>query len=177
MQDTGRKMPRAFWVLLAAMSAAWLAMNFVTVPKIEALADGQRLLDMRFTGYSFEDARSFVAAIGDEGVDLYLGAQFWLDMVFPALLGAVLIICYLCLFPGWIGLIMSGGAFIYIAVDYLENFAIATILHAGANAMTHDMASTADQWTKTKWGLALIGLVALVVGIGMRLRLRLLSAK
>lgn len=170
-------MPRVFWVLLAAMLAAWLAMNLVTVPKIEALADGQRLLDMRFTGYSFEDARSFVAAIGDEGADLYLGTQFWLDMVFPALLGAVLIICYLRLFPGWIGLIMSAGAFIYIGIDYLENFAIAAILHAGANAMTLDMAAMADQWTTTKWGLALIGLAALVLGIAMRLRLGFSSVK
>lgn len=159
------------------MLAAWLAMNLVTAPQIEALADGQRILDMRFTGYSFEDARSFVAAIGDEGAALYLGPQFWLDMLFPALLGAVLIICYLRLFSGLIGLIMSGGAFIYIVIDYLENFAIARILHAGANAMTHDMASTADQWTTTKWGLALIGLVALIFGIGKRLRLRLWSAK
>lgn len=177
MEGNDRKMPRVFWALLAATLAAWLAMNLVTARRIEAFADGQRLLDMRFNGYSFEEVRSFVAAIGDEGAALYLGAQFWLDMVFPALLGAVLIICYLRLFPSWLGLIMSGGAFIYIVIDYLENFAIATMLHAGANGITQDMAATADQWTTTKWGLAFVGLAALIFGLAMQLRQRLWSAK
>ena len=45
-------MPRIFWVFLAATLAAWLSMNLWTVPRIEEMSGGLRLLDMRFTGYS-----------------------------------------------------------------------------------------------------------------------------
>ena len=92
-------MPRIFWYLFAAMLASWLAMNLWTVPRIEALSGGLRLLDMRFTGYSFDEAKGFVAAIGDQGAAQYLGLQFWLDMIFPPLLGAVLFLLYRWLFP------------------------------------------------------------------------------
>ena len=136
-------MQRTFWILLGATLVSWLIMNLGTVPRIEELSDGLRLLDMRFTGYSFEEARDFVAAIGDEGAALYLGAQFWLDMVFPPLLGAVLLICYLYLFPRWIGWAMGAGALAYVIVDYLENFAIAAMLRIGAEGMTQEMAAIA----------------------------------
>jgi hypothetical protein len=83
-------MPRIFWFIFVAMLASWLAMNLWSVPQIEELSGGLRLLDMRFLGYSFDEAKGFLAAIGDEGTAKYLGAQFWLDMIFPPLLGAVL---------------------------------------------------------------------------------------
>lgn len=160
-------MPRVFWPIFMAMLAAWLAMNLWTVPQIEALTEGLRLLDMRFTGYSFGEAQAFLAAIGDKGAELYLGAQFWLDMVFPPLLGAVLFLTYRWLFPGWPGLVIGIVSLTYVAVDYLENFAIAAMLRVGAEGMTAEMAATANQWTITKWSLALIGLVILVIGILM----------
>ena len=86
--------PRMFWVFVAAMLVPWLVMNLWTAPRIEELAGGSRLLEMRLTGYSFDDARGFLAAIGDEGARLYLDVQLWLDMAFPPLLGAVLFLGY-----------------------------------------------------------------------------------
>lgn len=59
--------PRIFWIFIAAMLAPWLVMNLWTAPRIEELAGGARILEMRLTGYSFEEARDFVAAIGGEG--------------------------------------------------------------------------------------------------------------
>ncbi|MDU8928728.1 hypothetical protein RXV86_15155 [Alisedimentitalea sp. MJ-SS2] len=142
-----------------------MAMNLWTVPKIEALSGGLRLLDMRFAGYSFAQAQDFLAAIGDQGAALYLGAQFWLDMVFPPLLGAVLFFTYRWLFPGWPGLIIGAISLSYVAVDLLENLAIAAMLRVGAENITVEMAATANQWTIAKWSLALVGLVTLVVGL------------
>jgi hypothetical protein len=75
--------PRAFWFILAALVASWLGMNLWSAPRIEEMAGGLRLLDMRFTGYAYEDARAFIAAIGDPGRALYLGPQLWMDMVYP----------------------------------------------------------------------------------------------
>lgn len=165
-------MPRMFWAILAATLAAWLSMNLWTVPRIEETAGGLRLLDMRFTGYTYEDAQEFVAAIGDEGTALYLGAQYWLDMVFPPFLGSVIFLFFRWLFPGFPGLIIGIVSLTYVAADILENLAVAAILHAGMDGLTPEMAATANQWTTIKWGLALVGLAMLVIGVALRLRRR-----
>jgi hypothetical protein len=163
-------MPRVFWVILAAMMAAWAGMNLWSAPKIEELSGGLRLLDMRVTGYSFDEVKVFLTAIGDEGVELYLGPQLWLDMIFPPLLGAVLYFSFRWLFPGSIGLIIGVASLSSIIVDYLENAALAAMLRAGADGLTPQMVATANLWTRTKWSLAFVGLVALTIGIVLRLR-------
>ena len=166
-------MPRIFWPILLATLAAWLAMNLWSLPKIEELAGGLRLLDMRFTGYSFEDVQDFLAAIDDEGTALYLGPQFWLDMIFPPLLGAALFMIYRWLFPGLPGLIIGAVSLTYVATDFLENLAITALLRTGPTSITPEMAATAHMWTRAKWGLAVVGLVLLIIGIGLCLRGRL----
>lgn len=169
-------MPRIFWPVFAATLAAWLSMNLWTVPRIEGTAGGLRLLDMRFTGYSYADVQDFVAAIGDEGTALYLGAQYWLDMLFPPLLGAVIFLFFRWLFPGLPGLIIGTISLSYVAVDILENLAVAAILRAGAGGLTPQMAAMANQWTTLKWGFALLGLVMMLIGIALRLHRRLSAA-
>jgi len=163
-------MPRIFWVILAATLAAWLAMNLWTAPRIEETAGGLRLLDMRFTGYSYEEVQEFVSALGDEGAALYLGAQYWLDMVFPPLLGAIIFLFFRWLFPGVPGLVIGIVSLTYVVADILENLAVAAILRAGVDGLTPQMAATANQLTTAKWGLALIGLAMLVIRIALRLR-------
>ncbi|PFG65087.1 hypothetical protein AXZ77_3736 [Thioclava sp. ES.031] len=162
-------MPRIFWFLLSAMLAAWLGMNIWTAPRIEALSGGLRLPEMRLTGYSFEDARAFLAAIGDEGRAFYLGVQLRLDTLFPPLLAAVLFLCFRGLYPGLSGLIIGTASLSSVIVDYLENAALAAMLRAGPEALTPEMVATANQWTTAKWGLALVGLATLIVGIGLRI--------
>lgn len=162
-------MPRLLWLILPALVAAWMGMNLWTAPRIEELSGGLRLLDMRITGYSFDEAKTFIAALGDEGRALYLGPQLKLDMIFPPLLGAVLFLIYRWLFPGLPGLIIGTLSLTSIFVDYLENAAIAAMLHAGPSAMTPEMAVNANQWTTTKWTLAFVGVATLAVGIVLRL--------
>ena len=96
-------MPRIFWAILAAALAAWLGMNLWTVPRIEESADGLRLLDMRFTGYTYSEMHDFIAAMDVEGTALYLGTQYWLDMIFPPLLGGVIYFFFRWLFPSVAG--------------------------------------------------------------------------
>lgn len=162
-------MPRIFWAFLAALVASWLSMNLWTAPKIEELAGGLRLLEMRFTGYSFNEARDFIKAIGDEGAALYLEAQLPLDMIFPPLLAAVLFLFYRWLFRGLTSLVIGAAALTTVVVDYSENAAVAAMLRAGADGLTPELVSTAHMWTTVKWSLSLIGLVALAVGIALRL--------
>ncbi len=166
-------MPHIFWVFVAAMVVIWGLMNFGTAPRIEELSGGLRLLDMRFTGYSFDDARTYIAALGDEGTELYLNKQLRLDMVFPPLLGAVLFLTFRWLFPGWVGWTIGALSLTSIPVDYLENAALAAMLRAGADGITPQMAEPAHQWTTLKWIFAFVGLLALVVGFVVRLYRRL----
>lgn len=168
-------MPRIFWFILAAMLAVWLGMNLCTAPRIEEMSGGLRLLDMRVTGYSLEDARAFIASIGDAGVALYLNRQLLLDMIFPPLLGAILFLSYRWLFPGLTGVIIGTLSLTSIVVDYLENAALAAMLRAGADGVTPQMAATANLWTVTKWSLSLVGVVTLVLGVALSLRRRLLA--
>ena len=65
--------------------------------------------------------KTFVSAIGDEGAALYLGAQYWLDMVFPPLLGAVIFLFFRWLFPGLPGLVIGIVSLTYVVADILEN--------------------------------------------------------
>ena len=132
------------------------------------MSGGLRLLDMRVTGYSFADAHAFVIAMGEDGIALYLGPQLWLDMIFPPLLGAVLFFCYRWLFPGFTGMVIGSLSLTYVLVDYLENFALLTILRAGSSFMTPQMVVTANQWTITKWSFAFVGLLALLIGVAIR---------
>lgn len=169
-------MPRIFWFILAAMLVVWLGMNLGTAPRIEELSGGLCLLDMRVAGYSFDEAKDFVAAIGEEGTALYLGPQLWLDMIFPPLLGAILFLSYRWLFPGLPGQVIGTVSLTSIVVDYLENAAVAAMLRAGADGLTPEMAATANQWTITKWGLAFVGLMTLFIGIALRLRRRWIAA-
>ena len=90
-------MPRIFWPLLSAMLAAWLALNLWTVPKIEAMSGGLRLLDMRITGYPFAQAQDFNWRRGCR----VISRAATLARHHP-LLGAF--ICYRWVFPGWLGL-------------------------------------------------------------------------
>jgi len=162
-------MPRIFWGIFAAMLAVNLCMNLGTAPKIEALSGGLRQFDMRVTGYGFAEAQAFVTALGAEGRALYLGLQLWLDMAFPPLLGAVLFLVYRWLFPGWPGLVIGALSMTEVVADTLENAAIAVMLRAGPDGMTQAMVARASQWTQVKWSLACVGVLALVVGLALRL--------
>ena len=163
-------MPRIFWPVLAATVALWLCMNLWSAPRIEAIAGGLRLLDMRFTGYSYAEVEAFVKAMGQEGTALYFRWQLWLDTIFPPLLGALIYFVFRWLYPSLPALLIGVIALAYVASDLLENLAVAALLRAGTSGLTPEMAATANQWTQIKWGLALIGLVMLLLGLVLRLR-------
>lgn len=162
-------MPRMFWLYLAALIGAWLGMNLWSAPRIEELSGGLRLLDMRFTGYSFAEAQSFLLAIGEEGRALYLGWQLWLDMLFPPLLGVVLYYCYRWLLPGLSRILIAAVAVGSVVIDYLENAALAAMLRTGPENLTLDLVARANFWTVTKWSFASLGILVLLLGIALRM--------
>ena len=50
---------------------------------LQALAEGAAPFDIRPLGYSYEEARSFLAATGEQGRAYYLSRQLILDTVYP----------------------------------------------------------------------------------------------
>jgi hypothetical protein len=105
--------------------------NLWSAPRIEEMAGGLRLLDMRFTGYAGRRARLHRRLARPRP------ASGWTW----TLLGAVLFLSYRWLFPGWPGLIIGTVSLSSVVVDYLENAALAAMLRAGPDAMTPEMAA------------------------------------
>jgi hypothetical protein len=72
-------------LLLVASGALWAVMFFGPLAHLELLAGGVRPFDIRPTGYSYEEARSFLAAIGDEGRAYYANPELVFDTFYPPL--------------------------------------------------------------------------------------------
>jgi hypothetical protein len=70
-------------VLLAGNGALWAVMFFGTLAHLQALAGGAAPFDIRPLGHSYEEARSFLAATGEQGRAYYLSRQLILDTVYP----------------------------------------------------------------------------------------------
>jgi len=159
--------PRAaFWLLFAATLGVYATMLTWTLPAISAAASGLTPFDMRPLGYSFDEAKAFLAALSPDGRALYLNVQQRLDIAYPALLAATLFFAIWALAPAkwgplrWaVALIAFPGA----AFDYLENAAVAVMLAAGPKALTPEMAAAASNWTVGKSATNTIAMVVLLV--------------
>jgi len=166
-----------FWILLAVTLGVYLAMVTWTLPAITAEAGGLAPFDLRLGGYTFAEARAFLAALGPDGTALYKGAQHRLDIFFPGLVAATLYFAVAFLLPArTIAMRMAlAAAILPVALfDWLENGAVATMLAAGAEGVTAAMVATANRWSVLKVAFstaAYSALLALLVRWGW-LRIR-----
>lgn len=164
----------AFWLLFAATLCVYAIMLAWTLPAISAAAGGLAPFDMRPSGYSFDTAKAFLAALSPAGRNLYLNVQHRLDTAYPALLAATLFFAIWALAPERWGPLRWAIALVAIpgaAFDYLENAAVAVMLAAGADALTPDMVATASGWTvakSTATSIAMTVLLALLAARGWR---------
>ena len=71
--------------LLVASGVLWAVMFFGTLPHLSRLAGGASPFDIRPMGYSYDEARAFLAAIGEQGRKYYAYPQLTLDMFYPPL--------------------------------------------------------------------------------------------
>ncbi len=157
---------RAFWLLFAVTLAVYATMLVWTLPAISAAAGGLAPFDLRPSGYSFEEAKAFLAALSPEGTALYRDVQHRLDTAYPALLAATLFFAIAALTPtGWgrwrwvLALTAIPGALF----DYLENAAVAVMLDAGADRLTPEMVATASRWTAWKATATTVAMTLLLV--------------
>lgn len=144
-------MKRAFWLVFLAMAAVYATMLLWTLPTISAAAGGLAPFDMRPLGYSFEQARAFLAALTEEGRKLYLDVQHRLDLVYPLLLAATLVLgCLLLTSSMPLRWLVIAPALLGMVFDYLENAAVADMLTAGHQQLTAELVAEASRWTLLK---------------------------
>lgn len=161
----------AFWVLFAVTVVLYAAMAFWSLPQVTVTVAPDRILlpfDLRLSGYSFEDAGTFLTALGADGTAFYQHTQHLLDAVFPSLLSLTLFFAIASLLPqrigGWRWLV-AVVALLSASLDLMENLAVDRLLVAGADAITPAMVAEASQWTMLKFALLAIsfGLVLVLL--------------
>lgn len=162
-------MPRlksAFWIIFAVTMGIYATMLAWSLPRISTAANGLAPFDMRPTGYSFDEAQTFLAALPPETTAFYRDIQLaMLDLVYPALLGVTLFLAIGLLLPQswkaarWIlPLIAIPGS----VFDYLENRMITTMLNLGPNGISPEIVATASDYTLRKAQFTTIGMSVLI---------------
>ncbi len=147
----------AAWVVLAALTAgALIAVNvFHLAPggrRLLELTAGERILDMRPTGYGPADVHRLLTLLGAEGRGLYLRLLWTLDVTLPALFSSFLWSSVsLGALRRWRWVAALGGV-----ADYLENVAVTALLHAFP-AESPALVAVASALTVVKWVLYLGG--------------------
>jgi hypothetical protein len=143
----------AFWLLFAATVGLYFAMMLWSLPRIAEEAGGLPAFDLRPTGYSFEDARAFLAALTPQGNVFYRNTQHLLDLIFPGLLAALLYWAIAVLLPTRLGgwrWVLPLPVLVIALFDWAENHAVGGLLEAGAGGLTPEMAATASRWSVFK---------------------------
>ncbi len=163
-------MQRMFWTFFAASGAVYLLMLFWSIPTITAAAGGLAPFDMRPLGYSAAEAQAFLTALSDEGRQFYLAVQLRLDLVYPALLGLMLITGYQRVFPAPWATVFSVVALTMVSADYLENYMVAAMLRSGAAPSEINMVSLASLFTVCKSVAAVVSFSALLIGAVWQMR-------
>ncbi len=160
-------MPRkiAYWIVFAVTLAIYLTMLTWTLPGIRADAAGLVPFDMRPMGYSPDEARSFLAALGDKGRALYLGPQAQLDLLYPLVLAIVLAGAVSALIADWR---LRGILYIFILggmlADYTENTFVALMLEY-TEPVPDRLASLASKATVVKSVSTGIAMVVVLGGL------------
>jgi hypothetical protein len=162
---------QAFWVLFVVTGVVYVVIAGWSLPTIAGDAGGLPAFDLRPAGYSFDEARAFLAALTTAGYGFYLDVQQSLDTVYPALYGATLFFEIYLLAPrawgDWRWLVALVG--VPPAVfDYLENAAVAALLRTGPDHITAGMVETASRWTIFKSGATTVAALLVLVLLGMK---------
>ncbi|TLP69314.1 hypothetical protein FEE96_03245 [Parasedimentitalea maritima] len=158
-----------YWGVFAAALGVYAVMIAWTLPSITQYADGLPPFDLRPMGYSAEEARAFLSALGAEGRALYTGPQRLLDMAYPALLGFVLIGALRHLYArGWLLTVLVFVVLAAMGSDYLENMRVALLLSGDTSDLTIASASRSTVMKSVLTSVAMFAVLAGLVRSGWR---------
>jgi glucan phosphoethanolaminetransferase (alkaline phosphatase superfamily) len=142
-----------FRVLLMAAIALYAVMALWSFPLIAENAGGLAGFDLRFFGYSADEARAFLSALSDTGRAHYLGIQHSLDLVYPAVLSLTLVLGVLrfgARLPLVVRLVLVLIPLAGAGADYVENVLVAEILTLPVADVTDAMIAQASLVTTLK---------------------------
>lgn len=155
----------AFWAIVAATAGVYATMLAWSIPAVSAEAGGRAIFDMRPGGYTFAEAKDFLAALTETGERIYRTIQLRLDIAYPALLAATVAWSILRLAPSSWGrtrLVLAAFAIPPMVFDYAENAMITRMLDAGADGVTAPMVRAASLFSRTKAASSTVALTILV---------------
>lgn len=156
------------WSVVAVTLAVYLVMVLWSLPKIADWAGGLAPFDMRPLGYSPSEARAFLAALPSEGREFYLNVQHKLDLAYPGLMALSLVLAFLRLAPGALGVVLSVVAIAGAGFDYAENAAVTGLLFGEPSDAALVAASRLTLAKSVCTTLALCALLVLLVRAGLR---------
>jgi hypothetical protein len=115
------------------------------------LADGTRMLDMRLAGYTHADAVHYLAGLSAEARALYLGPERIADTLLPlGLFGLLALIPRRLAGPRLATLALALAA-VYLALDLMENAAVARLLRADPTLIAPEAVARASMLTRAKF--------------------------
>ncbi len=155
----------AFRVVFALTVVDYLVMVLWSLPQLRAA--GLVPFDLRLCGYSTVEARAYLEALGPDQRAFYVGVQHRLDLVFPGLMAASLILAYPLLFSRRVAGLASVVAVAAAVFDWCENAAVGVMLREG-DAVPDAMIVTASGWTVWKSVAVMLALGIVILGLWRR---------
>ncbi|MEZ5839365.1 MAG: hypothetical protein R3D02_02665 [Hyphomicrobiales bacterium] len=153
----------------------WAVMYFGTLPYIRADAGGLEPLELRLGGYTPDEARQFLVALGGEGRAFYRGVQLVVDAIFPLTYASTLSLGAFLLTIGRLSCrrvpaaLCNWGpvviAFAAMLLDYRENFLLIDMLDMQPDAVSDALAASASLMTRLKASLLAVLLAIIAVYI------------
>jgi hypothetical protein len=179
-------MQRSFYaVIIAAIAFLWMAQKMIaSVRRIESAAPGQKILDMRVTGYTPAEAHRYISLLGDAGRGQYrwqLRLE-WLFILAYGILGGStgMALTGFIYNQGWklLAWVPSIGGLFFVAAalfDLDESQHIAKLLKTWPKA-DEASAARAAKATRLKWACVFAGLCLIIVGVAFAIIAKLKAA-
>ena len=139
---------RIVLIFFALAIAAYLVMLLVTIPAIRESTGGVEVFDLRYMGYSVDEARFILSSLPEAAKSYYSGVQIPIDFAYPlllALFGAFTLgwARRRVAIPRWTIVL----PFFVVFFDYLENIFVLLMLRGSDSTR---LISVANIWTVSK---------------------------
>jgi hypothetical protein len=157
---------KLYWIIVVVTLGIYLTMLLWTMPHLHELTGGLFIFDLRPTGYTADEARTLLLAMGTDGRNFYAQKQQMLDLFYPAFLACSLAGGLFTLLPAKLSYPLAATAFASMMFDYLENHAVAGMLALDPLKLSEGAVAAANRWTVLKsmtGGLAMTALLIAVV--------------
>ena len=138
------------WLLPGVTLAIYAALVTIGVTRLAPEAQGLQPFDLRIAGYTMIEARDYLQALTPRGFALYAGPIWWLDTIFPPLMGLTLA-WWMRPLNGLFGFVCVTCATVYVGLDWAENYFVQSILNGGPDFMNYGSVVAASVMTQCKF--------------------------